>query len=56
MIKMNKDMAKANEVLDMISDLTVAECVQLIKDMEDKFDVVASDATVIQPVVEQAMV
>ena len=49
-------MAKANEVLDMISDLTVMECVELIKDMEDKFDIVASDATVMQPVVEQVMV
>ena len=56
MTKINKDMAKANEVLDMISDLTVMECVELIKDMEDKFDIVASDATVMQPVVEQVMV
>jgi large subunit ribosomal protein L7/L12 len=43
-------------ILDKISELTVMECVELIKDMEDTFNIVASDNTVLQPVVEQVMV
>ena len=40
-------------ILDMIGDLTVAECILLIKDMENNFGVSAKD---IQPVViEQAV-
>jgi|TARA_Y100000310_G_scaffold41680_1_gene38979 large subunit ribosomal protein L7/L12 len=40
-------------ILDMIGDLTVAECILLIKDMENNFGVSAED---IQPVViEQAV-
>ena len=43
-------------ILDKISELTVMECVELTKDIEERFNVKASDATVMQPVVEQVMV
>ena len=48
---MNKD-----KILNEISDMTVMECVELIKDIEEKFDVKASDVVQMQPVVEQVMV
>ena len=49
---MNKD-----KILNEISDLTVMECVELTKDIEERFNVKASDVVVqMLPVTEQAVV
>jgi len=51
-----KMVATEKKVLDMISDLTVMECVELTKDIEERFNVKASDVVQMLPVTEQTVV
>jgi large subunit ribosomal protein L7/L12 len=54
---MKNEMTRANEILDKISELTVMDCVELTKDIEERFNVKASDVVVqMLPVTEQAVV